>query len=151
MTHIPRDLEDRIASCLAHHEKRVARLLLQKIKRTETVLEMCPVSNLTIAGLSDFSRHPFWPLTKDPEVHVSISSDNPLIFGGFSHNDIDSLRSSWNHHNKAVRKRIDRCWHCLPSNSPITAAMARQVSAIAKESIAMLTDATINHELGLSY
>lgn len=72
---------------------RVSEYVVDMVRQHNVTLECCPTSNLTLAGEQEFEDHPIWSFLEEGDVKVSVSSDDPLVFGGFVGRELAALMS----------------------------------------------------------
>lgn len=141
VTHLPLDLEDAIHRFLKSWEARLARYLVNLIRQDGCVIETCPVSNSVITGQTDHGDHPMWAFVHQ-RLPVSVNSDNPLIFGGFSDHDVDCLTDTWREaagtrQMTSALKQLKT--HRLPyghaATAPTTATQADQIAQTARRAM----------------
>jgi hypothetical protein len=144
---VSRDYEMKAREIVAYlhcHEETVASHLRRLIKRQRVIIETCPSSNFAIAGHTDFGDHPFWSFADEPGIAVSLSSDDPLVFGGFSHHDIGLMTDTWsNDANSLARilRKLQR--HRLPfgcaAAGPVSSNTAQAVAQRAETALAVVS------------
>lgn len=66
--------------------------VLAAVLQHEVILEACPTSNLITSGLGGYADHPVWDWTRD-NVQVTVSSDDPLVFGNLIADEYRALRA----------------------------------------------------------
>jgi Adenosine deaminase len=64
--------------------------VIDAIRQRGTVIESCPTSNVVLARLGDYGSHPLWGWSEN-SVDVSISSDDPLLFGSTVLQEFDAM------------------------------------------------------------
>lgn len=68
------------------------RLVLDLLSEQDVTIEACPTSNVTLAKLAGYDAHPLWEWM--PRIPVSVSSDDPLLFGSTVIDEFQALLDS---------------------------------------------------------
>lgn len=80
-----------IEKFLMQHTLKVDGFLRSELAKRKVVVECCPTSNMAIAGTREYSSHPLWELRHTRDLHFTVSSDDPLVFGGFAGRELRTL------------------------------------------------------------
>jgi hypothetical protein len=64
--------------------------VVERVRQSRVILEACPTSNLRLTGESALGEHPLWRWSAD-DLPVTVSSDDPLIFGTHVYSEYASL------------------------------------------------------------
>jgi hypothetical protein len=91
--------DDEIVSS-RYDERRLAEVLgrqdyvLDRLTELGTVIEVCPTSNLRIAGIPTIARHSVWRLLESG-VRLTICSDDPGVFGTTLAAEVDLIATGY--------------------------------------------------------
>jgi Adenosine deaminase len=87
--------------------------VLDLMRDHNVVIESCPTSNVTLAGLSSYQEHPIWEWGSQLEPpEITLSSDDPLHFGNSVIAEIDAMLSTGQDPapvERAVASGLTRC------------------------------------------
>ena len=86
----PQELEERIKCYTEYYLDDVEKAIKSLMRMHGTVIEVCPTSNLRLAGISGYFNHPVWEWIRDG-LTVSINSDDPLIFTAYAGDELLNL------------------------------------------------------------
>lgn len=67
--------------------------LIERLRRSQMTLTVCPLSNLKLGGIADLRRHPLKSML-DHGLHATINSDDPAYFGGYVHDNFVAVADS---------------------------------------------------------
>lgn len=85
--HLYREIEE----FLTWYTLKLDEFLRSQLAESKVVVECCPTSNMAIAGTREYSSHPLWELRHTQNLHFTVSSDDPLVFGGFAGRELRTL------------------------------------------------------------
>jgi adenosine/AMP deaminase len=112
---VPQELEERIKYYMENYLDDVEEAIKSLMRTHGTIIEVCPTSNLRLAGISGYFNHPVWEWIRDG-LTVSINSDDPLIFAAYAGDELLNLSNDSTQPNiknlKTMLRSLRMLGHC---------------------------------------
>jgi hypothetical protein len=86
------ETQERFIRFGTNHAEAAREAVLSLVREHHVVLEACPRSNMVLSGLRGIDEHPIWEWLR-ADLEVSVSSDDPLVFGSTVTDEFKALAS----------------------------------------------------------